>query len=202
MDNYKTMTDDELVRLYEQGTDKAFDMLLQRNQEQIFSYITFLLHGQGVADDIFQDTFVRAIMAIRDHRYRAEGTFSSWLMCIARNLVFTYLRDTRNRPTVSHEFVDAEGDITADLFNDASLAEPTIESRILLSENEADLRMLIGMLPAPQQEIIYMRYYRDMPFKDIARVLGVSINTALGRVRYGVLNLRRMAAKHDLHVAV
>lgn len=202
MDNYTTLTDDELVRLYEQGTDQAFDMLLKRNQEQVYSYITFLLHGQGVADDIFQDTFVRAIVAIRDHRYRAEGTFSSWLMCIARNLVFTYLRDTRNRATVSHEYVDGEGDLYADLFNDATLSDPTVEARILVSENEADVRHLITLLPAPQQEVIYMRYYRDMPFKDIARVLGVSINTALGRVRYGVLNLRRMAAKRDLHVAV
>lgn len=202
MDNYKTMTDEELANRYEQGDDKAFDVLLERNQEQIYAYISFLLRGQGVVDDIFQDTFVRAIIAIREHRYHDKGTFTSWLMCIARNLVFTHVRDTRNRPTVSHEFVDDEGDLVGDLFNNASLSEPNVEARLLVEENETDVRALVAMLPEPQQEIIYMRYYRDMPFKEIARVLGISINTALGRARYGILNLRRMAAKCDLHVAV
>ncbi len=202
MEKYNAMTDEQLVRMYEEGIDHAFDILLERHKNQLFTYILFLTRSQSVADDVFQDTFVRAIMAIRNHRYHDTGSFASWLLRIARNLVLDRLRNAHNNLTTSHELVDDQGEVRGDLFNNAALCEPNIEHRMLVEQSEEDVRMLITHLPPNQQEVIYMRYYQDMPFKEIAEVLGVSINTALGRVRYAILNLRRLAAKRDLYMAV
>ena len=197
MKTCSTLSDDELVRMYESGNDNAFDVLLDRHQEKLFNYIYFLTRNEDLANDVFQDTFVRVVTAIRSHNYEATGNFGAWLFCISRNLVMDYHRHMQIASTVPHEFVDENGDVKGDLLNDASLCEPTVESDIFSRETMEDLRQMVDQLVDNQREIIYLRYYRDMSFKEIAQILGISINTALGRVRYAIINLRRMAgAKH------
>lgn len=198
MKTYSTLTDDELVRLYEEGNDGAFDMLLERHQEKLFNYIFFLTRNEDLANDVFQDTFVRAITTIRSHRYEGTGNFGAWLLCISRHLVIDHHRRARTMNTVSHEFLDEKGDVKGDLLNNASLCAPTIEDNILSRESVDSLRMMIDKLPDAQREIVYLRYYRDLSFKEIAQVLDLSINTALGRARYAILNLRRMATSYNL----
>ena len=131
MTNYVTQTDDQLVRMYEEGDFQAFDVLLERNQDKVFGYIRFMVPDIELANDLFQDTFVKAIMAIRNGHYTESGQFSSWLMRIARNQVLDCMRSQRNpnRNIISHEMIDDEGDVVGDLFNNASLCEPNIESK-------------------------------------------------------------------------
>ncbi len=204
MTNYVKLPDESLVRMYEEGDFQAFDVLLERYQDKVFGYIRFMVSDTDVANDVFQDTFVKAIMAIRNGHYTESGQFSSWLMRIARNQVLDRMRSQRNpnRLIVSHELLDEDGDVVGDLFNDASLCEPNIETKMLIEQSHEDVRMMMEQLPAPQREVIYMRFFRDMSFKEIAQVTGVSINTSLGRMRYALINLRRMAANRDLYLAV
>ena len=203
MVNYTTQTDEALVRMYEEGDFKAFDILLERYQDKVFGYITFMVTDKDLANDIFQDTFVKAIMAIRNGHYTESGQFSSWLMRIARNQVLDRFRSQRtsSRNVVSHELLDEEGDVVGDLFDNPKYCEPNIEMKMLVEQSHEDVRMMVGMLPEPQREVVYMRYYRDMSFKEIAEVTGVSMNTSLGRMRYALINLRRMASHRDLYLA-
>ena len=204
MNNYVKQTDETLVRMYEEGDFQAFDVLLERYQEKVFGYIRFLVPDTEMANDLFQDTFVKAIMAIRNGHYAESGQFNSWLMRIARNQVLDCMRMLRNpnRNVVSHELLDGEGEVVGDLFNDPSLCEPNIESKMLVDQSYEDVHMMIDLLPEAQREVVYMRYFRDMSFKEIAEETGVSINTSLGRMRYALINLRRMAEHRDLYLAV
>lgn len=187
--------------MYEEGDFQAFDILLDRHQEKVFTYIRFMVPDTDRANDIFQDTFVKAIVALRNGTYMETGQFSAWLMRIARNLVFDYLRGLHNpsRNVVSHELFDPCGEMFGDLFNDASLCEPNVETKMLVEQSYDDVRMMMCRLPDVQREVVYMRYFRDMSFKEIAQETGVSINTSLGRMRYALINLRRMAVHRNLY---
>lgn len=198
---YDSLTDDQLVKMYEKGDDSAFDTLLARHQEKLFNYILFLIHDEDLANDVFQDTFVRAIMSIRSHSYESSNNFCSWLFRISRNLVLDHFRHQNIIQIIPHEFVDENGEVKNDKLNNVQFCAPTIEDDIFLSESKETVRHLINRLPENQREIIYLRYYRDMPFKDIADVLGISINTALGRVRYAILNMRQIANEYHLSIA-
>ncbi|MBQ8969376.1 MAG: sigma-70 family RNA polymerase sigma factor [Bacteroidaceae bacterium] len=203
MNNYVKMTDEKLVHLYEEGDFQAFDVLFGRYQDKVFGYIRFMVPDEELANDIFQDTFVKAIMAIRNGQYTESGQFSSWLMRIARNKVLDNMRmqHNPNRTILSHELLDGDGELVADLFNDPALSEPNIEAQMLVDQSYEDVRMMIQMLPEAQREVVYMRYFRDMSFKEIAQETGVSINTSLGRMRYALINLRRMAHHRDLYLS-
>lgn len=194
-------TDEQLVKMYEEGDFQAFDILLSRHQEKIFTYIRFMIPDADTANDVFQDTFVKAIMAIRNGTYTETGQFSAWLMRIARNLVYDYLRSLHSpsRNVVSHEIFDANGEVVGDILNDAALCEPNVEAKMLVEQSYEDVRMMIDRLPDVQREVVYMRYFRDMSFKEIAQETGVSINTSLGRMRYALINLRRMAEHRSLY---
>jgi len=196
------MTDDELVRRYEQGEDTAFDVLLERHQEKLYNYIFFLVHDRDTADDIFQETFVRAITCIRTGRFTGTGYFYAWLIRIAHNLIHDTFRQKDLMPTVSHEFFNEQGDVAVDLFNNAQMSEPNVEALMLQQQSFEDVHAMIALLPLNQQQIIYMRFFQGLSFKEIADQLGVSINTALGRVRYAIINLRKMAYRKDFYVAV
>lgn len=196
MGNLNKLADDALVTLYLQGNNQAFDELLNRHKERLYSYIYFIVRSRDVADDIFQETFVKAIVTLQQGRYSSDGKFSAWLTRIAHNLVIDQFRQERNENVISND----ESEI--DLFNNSAYSEGTIESRMVNIQVLKDVRRLVNSLPDNQREVIYMRYYQSLSFKDIAAITGVSINTALGRVRYAVMNLRRMAEEKNISLAL
>lgn len=189
------MTDEMLVKLYADGDYSAFDILLEKYKDKVYSYIFFLVHNADVANDIFQDTFMKAVITIQQGRYTENGKFQAWLLRIAHNLVIDTFRVAKNENAVSNDEVEY------DLFNDVKLSEPTTETQMMHEQVMDDVRVLVAHLPKVQKEVVYMRFYQELSFKEIAEITGVSINTALGRMRYALLNLRRMAHKKDLHVA-
>lgn len=192
MDNLKSFADETLVKLYAEGNNEAFDVILSRYEKRLYSYILYFVRNNDVADDLFQETFVKAIVTIKHGRYTETGKFSAWLTRIAHNLIVDQFRDEKNENTVSND------EVTTDLFNNTSLAEACVETRLISDETLTDVKGLISELPDAQREVLYMRFYRDMSFKEIAQVTGVSINTALDRMRYALLNMRRMAGERHL----
>lgn len=191
MESFANLTDEMLVKLYAGGNNGAFDILLERYEEKIFSYIFFVVHNQDVADDIFQETFMKAVVTIQQGRYVENGKFQAWITRIAHNLIIDYFRQTRNENCVSNDEVEY------DLFNDIKLAETTVESKMVREQVLDDVKLLVEHLPQNQKEVVFMRYYQELSFKEIADITGVSINTALGRMRYALLNLRKMAVKRN-----
>ena len=190
------MTDDMLVSLYLEGNNSAFDTLLNRHKDRLFNYIFFIVRSKEVAEDIFQETFVKAIVTLQQGRYTNDGKFAAWITRIAHNLVIDQFRVERNENTVSND------DTEVDLLNDAKLSEGNIENQLVNDQVLKDVRMLIDELPDCQREVVFMRYYQDMSFKEIADATGVSINTALGRMRYAVLNMRRIAAEKNVSLVM
>ncbi len=190
------LTDEMLVKLYADGNNSAFDVLLERYEEKIFSYIFFIVHNEDVADDIFQDTFMKAVVTIQQGRYTENGKFQAWITRIAHNLIIDFFRQERNENFLSNDEMDY------DLFNDVRLTEANVETKIVREQVLDDVKLLVEHLPQNQKEVVYMRYYQELSFKEIAEITGVSINTALGRMRYALLNLRRMAEKKELHLAI
>ena len=190
------MTDDMLVTLYLEGNNSAFDILLNRHQDRLFNYIFFLVRSREVAEDIFQETFVKAIMTLQQGRYQNDGKFAAWITRIAHNLVIDQFRIERNENSISND--EAE----FDLLNDSKLSEGTIENKMVNEQVLKDVRALIDELPDCQREVVFMRYYQDLSFKEIADMTGVSINTALGRMRYAVLNMRRIAEEKAISLVL
>ena len=186
MNNLSAMTDHELVELYENGNDCAFDILLGRHQAYIYSYILFLVKDSDVANDFFQDTFSRAIVAIRSHKYQTSGKFSAWLTRIAHNLIVDKSRECESVYTVREDQVKPKA------LNSLRLSEATREDEIIDHQRRESIRHLLDYLPEPQREVIIMRFYDDLSFKEIAQMTGVSINTSLGRMRYALINLRKL----------
>lgn len=187
MRNLNPLTDEQLVQAYACGDNNAFDTLLVRHKTKLYNYILSLVKDEELADDIFQDTFVKAIMTIRQGRYDDRGKFPAWLCRIARNLVIDSFRQDKAEAAVSTD------DANYDILNRRELSEGTIEDALIDIQIENDLRRLVDELPDNQREVLHMRYYKDLSFKEIAEITGVSINTALGRMRYAILNLRRLA---------
>ncbi len=186
------MTDDELVGLYSEGNSGAFDVLLDRYNDKLFSYISFIVRNRDIAEDIFQDTFVKAITTLRKGGYTSTGKFGAWLTRIAHNLIIDYFRQDRNENTTSNDASET------DLLNNASLCERNIEDKIVSEQILCDVRRLLNMLPESQREVVFMRFYQDLSFKEISEITGVSINTALGRMRYALINMRRIAAEKNI----
>ncbi|MBQ7461483.1 MAG: sigma-70 family RNA polymerase sigma factor [Bacteroidaceae bacterium] len=192
MNNLSAMTDHELVELYEQGNDSAFDILLSRHQAYIYSYILFLVKDSDVANDFFQDTFQRAIVAIRSHKYQSNGKFSAWLTRIAHNLIIDKSRESETTCTVRENMVKPKA------LNSLQLSEATREDEMIDRQNREGIRRLLDYLPQPQREVVIMRFYDDLSFKEIAQQTGVSINTALGRMHYALINLRKIIQEKRL----
>ena len=187
------LTDEQLVKAYAAGDNKAFDTLLERHQQRVFSYILFIVKNRDLADDIFQETFVKAITTIKQGRYTDSGKFSAWLTRIAHNLIIDHYRQVKAEAHVS-----SDDENTPDLLNRAGAEALTVEQEISGREITRDVRRLIADLPDTQREVLVMRYYKNMSFKEIAEATKVSINTALGRMRYALLNMRRMADERNL----
>lgn len=192
MQKLSKLADDQLVADYANGNNEAFDTLLNRHKDRVFSYILHIVKDREQAEDIFQETFVKAIMTIKQGRYTDSGKFSAWISRIAHNLIIDFYRQEKAENTVS-----TDSDVT-DMLNRRDLAEENIEDRLVSEQIQEDVRRIIDALPESQREVLMMRYYRDMSFKEIAEATNVSINTALGRMRYAILNMRRIAQENNI----
>lgn len=192
MENLNLMTDEELAIMYVDGDNKAFDLLLSRNQEKLFTYILFVVRDREMANDMFQETFFKVVSRLQQGKYIANGKFRAWLMRIAHNVIMDWYRQQR-----AQNIVDAPKE--NDLSNVGStLLESSREGELVNNQVMEDVRRMMSHLPASQREVVFMRFYQQMSFKEIAEATGVSINTALGRMRYAILNLRRMTREHQL----
>lgn len=196
MKTLRERTDEELVALYAKGNNVAFDVLLNRYKSKIHTYIFFIVKNKDLTEDIFQETFVKVIMTIKQGRYTENGKFKAWITRIAHNLIIDYFRQEKNENVISNDEVEA------DLFNNMKLCETTIEDRLVRGQILSDVRNLVNHLPDSQREVLEMRYYQDLSFKEIADITGVSINTALGRMRYAILNMRRMAEENSIELSL
>lgn len=196
MEQLTKLSDRDLVVAYANNNNEAFDVLLQRHQQKVYSYILHIVKNKDVADDIFQETFVKAIMTIKQGRYTEHGKFSGWLTRIAHNLIIDFFRQEKIENAVSSD--DADNDV----LNRRDLCEGNIEDSLVSLQIDADLRRIVMVLPDPQREVLVMRFYRNMSFKEIAEATSVSINTALGRMRYAIINMRRIAAENNIALAI
>ena len=196
MNTLKSMTDEELVVCYAQGNNAAFDTLLGRYKSSVYSYIYYIVQDKELAEDTFQETFVKVIVTIKQGGYTENGKFKAWIMRIAHNLVIDSFRQERSENTISNDEVEV------DLFNNRDLCEETIEDSLVRRQVLSDVRKLVKHLPDNQREVLEMRYYQDLSFKEIADLTGVSINTALGRMRYAILNMRRMAEENHMELSL
>ena len=196
MNTLKSMTDEELVVCYAQGNNAAFDTLLGRYKSSVYSYIYYIVQDKELAEDIFQETFVKVIVTIKQGGYTENGKFKAWIMRIAHNLVIDSFRQERSENTISNDEVEV------DLFNNRDLCEETIEDSLVRRQVLSDVRKLVKHLPDNQREVLEMRYYQDLSFKEIADLTGVSINTALGRMRYAIVEMRRMTEENHIDLCL
>ena len=192
MKNLNHCTDEELVKLYENGNNKAFEVLLMRYKSKVYSYIYLIVRSRELAEDIFQETFIKVITCIRTESYTANGKFCSWVTRIAHNLCMDTLRYNQKNNTVSADNTEFN------LLNSISLCDKNVEDNLIEEQTFNEIERLVNMLPTNQQEIIKMRFYNDCSFKDIAEKTGVSINTSLGRMRYALLNMRKLAEENNI----
>lgn len=191
-----SVTDDQLVKAYASGNNEAFDALLKRHQDRIFNYILRIIKNEDIANDIFQETFVKAILTIKQGRYTENGRFPAWISRIAHNLIIDHYRQEKSENVQSADIEEI------DILNRKDLCEATIEDIIIADQIRDDVKYLIELLPELQREVLKMRYYQNLSFKEIAEITGVSINTALGRMRYAIINLRRLATEKDIVLTV
>ena len=193
MKNINELTDEELALAYIDGNNGAFDLLLSRNQSKLFSYILFVVHDHDKAEDIFQETFVKVITKLHQGKYTTSGKFSAWIMRIAHNVIMDKYRDTRTQNIVEPAAGNDLSNIKSGDILDSNIEEHFINEQVL-----KDVKKMMNLLPATQREVVFMRFYQEMSYKEIAETTGVSINTSLGRMRYAILNMRRMAREHNV----
>jgi RNA polymerase sigma-70 factor (ECF subfamily) len=195
MSTWKEMSDEQLALLYADGNNKAFDVLLSRVQNKLFSYIFCMVKNEEMANDLFQETFIKAIMKLRDGKYKDNGKFLFWLTRIAHNVIIDQFRDMKNAHIVDAPKENDLGNLRGNAVVEADREKALVNEQVL-----KDVRQLMEALPDVQREVVYMRYYQDMSFKEIAKVTGVSINTSLGRMRYALINLRRLSREHHVEL--
>jgi len=196
MNNLNEFTDDQLVKSYETGNNTAFEILLLRYKSKVYTYIYLIVRNRELAEDIFQDTFIKAIATIQQGRYFESGKFLAWINRIAHNLIIDHFRRVKNENTFSADAVDY------DIVNNTKHSEKSIEDTISNEQVLNDVIRLIAFLPESQQLVIRMRFFEDLSFKEIAECTDVSINTALGRMRYALLNMRRIATEKDVTLEI
>lgn len=189
------MTDEELAVEYVEGNNRAFDELLNRTKTGIFSYIIFIVHNQEVANDIFQETFLKAITNLQMRKYSPTGKFNAWMIRIAHNAIMDWYRRQKTK-----QIIDMNDDFDIASMSDKTLMETSSEDLMANAQVLADVKAMIDFLPEAQREVVQMRYYQNLSFKEIAALTGVSINTSLGRMRYALINLRRLAKEHNMQL--
>ena len=187
------MTNEELALSYINGDNKAFDLLLSRNQEQLFSYIFFIVKDRALADDLFQETFIKVITKLNEGKYCTNGRFGAWLITVAHNTIMDFYRSSKN-----DKYLNNIGTNEFDNVVSISLMDSCIENHYVNQQVLKDVKHMVDMLPTLQREVVFMRFFQQLSFKEIAEITNVSINTALGRMRYAILNLRRMAKTNGI----
>ena len=190
--NLKALSDQELLNTYLSGNESAISVLIERHRKRVSDYIYMMVKDDNVADDIFQETFIKAVRVIDEGRYTDNGRFLSWVLRIAHNQVIDYFRAQKQNRQVS------ESNAGYNILGTLRFAENSIEDRMVSSQIEADIRALVELLPQEQRDVVRMRYYDGLSFKEIAEQTGVSINTALGRMRYALINMRKMISEKNL----
>ncbi len=196
MEKQTMLSDEQLVKSFIGGDCESIDVLIDRHKAKVFSYILMCVKQQELAEDIFQEAFIKVIKSLKRGRYLDSGKFSSWVMRIAHNLIIDHYRKQKNHTVVSNDSYDY------DLFNSTKFAEKSIEDKIVFDQVLSEVGSLVTMLPDNQREVVEMRHYKGLSFKEIAEETGVSINTALGRMRYALMNLRRLMEERNLSLTL
>jgi RNA polymerase sigma factor (sigma-70 family) len=193
--NAQAVTDQELIGRYLAGSQSSLETLIRRHKNRVFAYILMIVKEKELAEDLFQDTFIKVINTIRSGSYKEEGKFIQWVMRIAHNLIIDHFRKSKRIPTI-------ENRDDSDIFEKVRIPVESVEERIITDQIHQDVKKLIDYLPKEQREVLVMRHYGDMSFKDIAEVTNVSINTALGRMRYALINLRKLVEEKNIILSV
>ena len=188
--------DQDLVQAYIKGDQSAIEVLINRHRSKVYTYILLTIKNQPLAEDLFQETFIKVIQSLRAGKYRDNGRFLSWVIRIAHNLIIDHFRKEKQMNSVSND------DTEVDLFNSKKFSDDNIEELIVNNQIKSEIRSLINELPDDQREVVLLRHYGELSFKEIADQTGVSINTALGRMRYALINLRKMIREKDLSLTV
>ena len=189
------LTDQELIGLYIAGNQSALEKLILRHKNRVFAYVLMIVKDKELAEDLFQDTFIKVINTFRSGQYKEEGKFIQWVMRIAHNLIIDYFRKSKRIPTV-------ENSVEYDIFDKVRIPVDSVEEQMITEQIHKDVKKLIDYLPREQKEVLIMRHYADMSFKDIADVTNVSINTALGRMRYALINLRKLVKDNEVILSI
>jgi len=189
----KVLDDQELVRQYLDGKSSAFEILLSRHKERIFTHIIVMVKNKSLAEDIFQETFIKVINTLRKGKYNEEGKFLPWVMRIAHNLVIDHFRRNKKMPMV-------RSDENYDVFATIKRDDENVEQLLINGQIDSDVKKLIEHLPKEQREVVIMRHYLSMSFKEISEKTNVSINTALGRMRYALINLRKLVEENKIEL--
>lgn len=187
-----TMTDYELVKRFIKGEQSCFEQIIHRHKNKVFAYISLYIRDQALVEDIFQDTFLKVIQSVKAGKYFDNGKFVSWVIRIAHNLIIDHFRRIKQMNTISND------DYESDIFNNKNLAENTIEDILVKKQIHKDVRKIISHLPDDQREVVILRHYAGLSFKEIADLTEVSINTALGRMRYALINMRKIMTEKQI----
>ncbi len=190
------ISDYELIERFIKGEQSCFDQLIHRHKNKVFAYISLYIRDQALAEDLFQDTFMKVIQSVRAGKYQDNGKFISWVMRIAHNLIIDHFRRIKQMNTISND------DYESDLFNSRKFAESTIEDDIIRRQIQKDVRKMITLLPDDQREVVILRHYAGLSFKEIAEITDVSINTALGRMRYALINMRKLMEEKKISLTL
>ncbi|MEI6175120.1 MAG: sigma-70 family RNA polymerase sigma factor [Bacteroidota bacterium] len=189
------ISDQDLIGKYLTGDESALETIIRRHKNRVFAYILMVVKDKELAEDLFQDTFIKVINTFRSGQYKEEGKFIQWVMRIAHNLIIDYFRKSKRIPII-------ENNDDYDIFDKVRIPVESVEEQLIMEQIHQDVKKLIEYLPVEQKEVLVMRHYGDMSFKDIAESTNVSINTALGRMRYALINLRKLVKEKDVILSI
>lgn len=190
------ITDYELVQRFIKGEQSCFEEIIHRHKKKVFAYISLYIRDQALVEDIFQDTFLKVIQSVKSGKYYDNGKFLSWVMRIAHNLIIDHFRRTKQMNTISNDNYES------DIFNSKKFSDENVEDILIKRQIQKDVRMLIGQLPDDQKEVVILRHYAGLSFKEIADLTDVSINTALGRMRYALINMRKIMEEKKISLTI
>jgi RNA polymerase sigma factor (sigma-70 family) len=190
------ISDYELLQRFVKGEQSCFEKLIHRHKNKVYAYISLYIRDQALAEDIFQDTFLKVIQSVKGGKYSDNGKFLSWVMRIAHNLIIDHFRRIKQMNTISNDNYES------DIFNSKQFAEENIEDTMVKKQIHHDIRKMISHLPDDQREVVILRHYAGLSFKEIADITQVSINTALGRMRYALINLRKLMEENKISLTI